>query len=118
MSDRSLPGRSFPPQSDKYVPMPASSSSRLVTVIVHVACWTRWNSFALYEAVSGADVDDPAPRLWPLICSSQNRLNLFRCPACTVSLPSGCSGVCDWLTAGLVGSGTYVHFVGSPAFRL
>src|SRR5436190_16301201 len=42
MSRDGLPGISEPPQRLRYVPKPASSNSRLVTVDVHVACWTRW----------------------------------------------------------------------------
>src|ERR1700730_13710488 len=61
MSARLLPGSSLPPQSDRYVPTPASNRSLLVAVIVHVACCTRWNSPALNDAVSGEAVDDPAP---------------------------------------------------------
>src|SRR6185295_17665876 len=85
MAARLLPSRSLPPQSDRYVPTPASSSSLLVAVIVHVACWTRWNSPALQVAVSGDAVDDPAPQLLPLFCSSQKRLNLLRWLACSVT---------------------------------
>src|ERR1700722_13896528 len=73
MSERLLPGSSLPPQSDRYVPTPASSSSLLDAVIVHVACCTRWNSPPLYDDVSGEDVGDPAPTFWPLICSSQKK---------------------------------------------
>src|ERR1700730_3537421 len=95
ISARLFPASSFPPQSDRYVPTPASRSSLLVAVIVHVACCTRWNSPALNDEVSGEDVELPAPTFWPLFCSSQNRLNLLRCPTCIVTRPSGCTGVCD-----------------------
>ena len=82
------------------MPTPASSSSLFVAVIVQVACCTRWNSPALQLAVSGEAVDDPAPQLLPLFCSSQNRLNLLRVLAWIVTRASGCTGVCDSLKPG------------------
>src|SRR5881409_1727895 len=54
MSRDGLPGISDPPQRLRYVPTPASSSSRLVTVDVHVACCTRWPYGCRYVPVSGA----------------------------------------------------------------
>src|SRR5262245_36093879 len=54
MSRVGLPGISDPPQRLKYVPTPASSSRRLVTVDVHVTCCTRCPYGARYVPVSGA----------------------------------------------------------------
>src|SRR5205085_10798136 len=100
ISERSLPGRSLPPQSDRYVPMPASSSNRLVAVIVHVACLTRLHSFSLFDLVSGATVFDPGPGLCLLACSVQHRLPLLLSPFCAVMSVVCWSCVCVWLMPG------------------
>src|SRR5437867_3234432 len=54
MSRDGLPGISDPPHRLRYVPKPASSSRRLVTVDVHVICWTRCPYGERYVPVSGA----------------------------------------------------------------
>src|SRR5262249_51659497 len=54
MSRVGFPGISDPPQRLRYVPKPASSSSRLLTADVHVSCCTRCPYGARYVPVSGA----------------------------------------------------------------
>src|SRR5687768_2466194 len=77
ISRRSLPGRSRAFQFDKYVPRPASSSSRFVAVDVHFTFCTRCQ-LRLKPPVSGALVGLPAPTLLLLICSSQKTFTLLR----------------------------------------
>src|SRR6266850_5053233 len=54
MSREGFPGISEPPHRLRYVPTPASSRRRLVTVDVQVACCTRWPYGWRYVPVSGA----------------------------------------------------------------
>src|SRR2546423_12360449 len=115
---RLLPGCSRPPYRISTVPKPASNNRRLVNGDVHVTCCTRCGRPIVCVAASGDVVAVPPPiqemqRSW----SSQNRLRLFRDDACSVRrrltffhVPSS--------VACRDKSRTYVHFVGSPAFRL
>ena len=68
----------------RFVPNPASSSSRLVVGDVHVTCWTRGCAWLLPRA-SGAVVALP-PLVHDVhsVCSSQKKLNLLCGDACQV----------------------------------
>src|SRR6476619_5814625 len=130
MSRVGFPGISDPPHRLRYVPMPASRRSLLLTGDVHVACCTRWPYGLRYVPVSGAEValqdgfDDPgAPQMissgpdwrhpsvepyqaapWQGCCSSQNTLNLLRGVGCTVRRIAPFRQLPAW-TAGRVESG-------------
>src|SRR5471032_523983 len=99
---RLFPGVSRLFQLDRYVPMPASSSSLFVVVDVPLACCTRWNPW-FHAPVSGAVVAEPWPVLSLLICSSQNRFTRLRAVGWKVRRRFGCSGPLLSALAGLSG---------------
>src|SRR4029434_3476236 len=85
MRSRLLPSRSLPPYQLRYVPNPASSSSRLVIGDVQLPCCTRWGKPIVVPAASGEIVDDPLPmQLTHTDVSSQKPPNLFFGVACHV----------------------------------
>src|SRR5688572_15150612 len=115
---RSLPGRSFPPYQLRYVPTPASSSTRLVAGDVQLACCTRWGKPIVVPAASGEVVDEPLPmQLTQTDVSSQKTPILLREVACHVSLRPSAFHVPSPV-ARRVRSGSYVHAAGLPAFLL
>src|SRR3954468_376837 len=103
--------------------MPASNSSRLVAGDDHVSCVTRSGLYWLRPPASG---EMRAGSVMPYVvpsqarqttCSSQKPLILLRGVICHVTRTSPFSHVRS-VYSGLVRSGTYVHFVGSPEFWL
>src|SRR5213075_211298 len=103
--------------------MPASKSSRLVAGDDHVSCVTRSGLYWLRPPASG---EMRAGSVMPYVvpsharqttCSSQKPLILLRGVACQVMRTSPFSHVRS-VNCGLLGSGRYVHFDGSPEFWL
>src|SRR5688572_5446739 len=121
MRSRLLPGRSRPFQFCWYVPSPASSSSRLVAVDVHFSCCRRELPLpGLTVPVSGAAVGDP----WVAVLRRRNAPASQKSPSLSLAVSwmvRRSVGVIvpeSLLRAGREKSGSYSHFVGSPAFLL